>query len=495
MSAHAPILCILIPFLTALFVCLAGRKYPLICLPLTLLALLASLVAASSSLMQAVQHDSLNYYIAGWAPPFGIHYRVDILNGLVLIVVAATALLAAVYSHRSLPKEFAETPSKIPLYYTLYLLLATGLLGMTITADAFNLYVLLEISSLTTYALIAIRQGRAVMACFQYIMMGTIGASFYLLGVGYLYIKTGTLNMLDIHEVIMAADLIDSTSIKVAFILILVGVWIKMAFFPLHGWLPNAYTFSPSSTGAVLAPLMTKVTIYVMLRMMLTVFGMDYLLAINWSGVIVALASIAIIAGSVFALAQRDLKKMLCYLIISEVGYMVGGAWLLNEPGMTGAIYHIIADALMTLCLFLAAGAIIFKTEDHDFDALPRLFARMPLTMTGFTVGALSMIGLPPTCGFVSKWYLVKGGIAAAEYGFVAALIAASLINAVLFFRLFEIAYFKADGQDERPVERNEAPGTMLAPLLTVSLSLILAGLFNGPIISIIQQFVAGVLP
>jgi multicomponent Na+:H+ antiporter subunit D len=242
---------------------------------------------------------------------------------------------------------------------------------------------------------------------------------------------------------------------------------------------------------------MTKVTVYVMLRMMLTVFGIDYLVAIGWSSLVVGIAVLAIVAGSLFALAQRDLKKMLCYLIISEVGYMVGGAWLLNESGMIGAIYHIVSDALMTLCLFLAAGAIITRTRDHDLSAMKGLYGRMPLTMVGFTVGGLSMIGLPPTCGFVSKWYLIRGGIESGQWHYVAALLFASLINVVLFFRIFELAYFQLDedqdghGAHTSPA-REEAPLSMLFPLLTVAASLLVVGIFNERIVGLIRIYISG---
>ena len=497
MNPQAPILIILFPFFAALLICVAGQERPRVCFVLTVTSLLGALLTAAVVFAQVIAEGPVDYLLGGWPPPYGIQYRIDVLNGLVLIVVTSVALLSAIYSLTSLPDDFSNNPRKIPLYYSLYLLLVTGLLGMTITMDAFNLYVLLEISSLTTYALIAIRRGRAVMAAFHYIIMGTIGASFYLLGVGYIYIKTGTLNMLDIHAIITESGLGDSTSILVAFILIMVGVWIKMAFFPLHGWLPNAYTFAPSTSGSVLAPLMTKVTVYVMLRMMLTVFGIDYLVAIGWSSLVVGIAVLAIVAGSLFALAQRDLKKMLCYLIISEVGYMVGGAWLLNESGMIGAVYHIVSDALMTLCLFLAAGAIITRTRDHDLSAMKGLYGRMPLTMVGFTVGGLSMIGLPPTCGFVSKWYLIRGGIESGQWHYVAALLFASLINVVLFFRIFELAYFQLDedqdghGAHTSPA-REEAPLSMLFPLLTVAASLLVVGIFNERIVGLIRIYISG---
>ncbi len=219
-------------------------------------------------------------------------------------------MLTAFYSFRRVQEDKTE---KAPLFYALYLLLVMGLSGMVITGDAFNLYVLLEVSSLTSYVLIAMgKSRRASVAAFNYIIMGTIGASFYLLGVGYLYLRTGTLNMVEIHHAIATlSETGTSSTIVVAFVMIIVGVMIKMAFFPLFGWLPNAYSYCPSSTSCVLAPLMTKVSVYVMIRMMLTVFGAEWVFEnLQYTQWMVVMAIIAILAGSVMALAQVELKKM-----------------------------------------------------------------------------------------------------------------------------------------------------------------------------------------
>jgi multicomponent Na+:H+ antiporter subunit D len=357
---------------------------------------------------------------------------------------------------------------------------------MTITGDAFNLYVLLEISALTTYGLVAVGQDRALLASFNYIMLGTIGASFYLLGVGHLYIMTGSLNMADLAGILPA--LYQSPAILVAFILIMVGVWAKMAFFPLHTWLPNSYTYAPTATGTLIAPLMTKVSVYIMLRMMLTVFTPAFAFrSAAFSNIIVWLAVLAIVFGSLLALAQRDFRKMLAYLIVAEVGYMVGGAWLANRLGLTGAILHILNDALMTLCLFLAAGAIVYRTGSQRLADLKGLFGKMPLTMTAFTVGGLSMIGVPPTAGFFSKWYLILGAIEAGRWEFLAALLFSSLVNAILFFRIFEIAFFEKTGavgdHGHHGAKVEEAPWSMLAPLLLVAVGLIVVGIYSGTIV------------
>jgi multicomponent Na+:H+ antiporter subunit D len=480
-SAQLPILIVALPLLGAFVTLLAGQFDRRLCLPLTLLALTGSGWCAWRTLARVVAAGPIRYHLGNWPPPVGIEYAVDHLNGLVLLVIAVVALLAALATGKSVEREL---PTRIALFYGLYLLLVTGLLGMTVTGDAFNLYVLLEISALTTYGLVAVGRERALLAGFNYLMLGTIGASFYLLGVGHLYIKTGSLNMADLAGLLPA--LYQSPAIQVAFVLIMVGIWTKMAFFPLHTWLPNSYTHAPTATGCLIAPLMTKVSVYIMLRMMFSVFTPAFTFqSPALSGTVVWLAVLAIVGGSLLALAQRDFKKMLSYLIVAEVGYMVGGAWLANRLGLTGAILHIMNDALMTLCLFLAAGAIVYRTGGQRFEDLRGLFGRMPLTMAAFAVGGLSMIGVPPTAGFFSKWYLILGGIEAGRWEFVAALIFSSLVNAVLFFRIFELAYFEKGDEPGHhgAVKIEEAPWSMLAPLLLTAGALLVVGLYSGSIV------------
>ncbi|MGB6290905.1 MAG: proton-conducting transporter membrane subunit, partial [Desulfobulbales bacterium] len=424
---QAPALLVIIPLLSALLVNMVGlinRRY---CFPVAVLAILGSFAASLITLIQVMKTGPISYRLGGWPPPFGIEYVIDHFNALVLVTVSFVSLLAVIFSKESIKQEL---PEKIPQFYTLFVLLVTGLLGMTVTGDAFNLYVLLEISALTGYALIALGDNRALVASFNYVILGTIGASFYLLGVGHLYIMTGSLNMANLLTIL--PDLYSLNAIFIALLLILVGTWIKMAFFPMHGWLPNAYTYAPSAAGCLVAPLVTKVSVYIMIRIMLSVFSVEYVYEVaGLSETIVWMAVIAIISGSILALAQTDFKKMLTYLIVAEVGYMVGGAWLASSTGLTGAILHIVNDALMTLCLFIFAGIVIYKKGGQQLQDLAGLYKKMPVTMAAFTVGALSMIGVPPTAGFFSKWYLILGAIDAGKYHFMAALLFSSLVNAI----------------------------------------------------------------
>jgi multicomponent Na+:H+ antiporter subunit D len=518
MGEQLPALVVLIPMFTAMAVILVGLRWRGMCFPLTMAGLVLTLGAALGIMKQVMVEGPVDYFMGGWARPLGIgiQLRVDELNALVLLVIATVAVIVGVYSYRR--EVDVKAPAKTAPFYTLFLLLVTGLSGITVTGDAFNLFVLLEVTSLTSYALIAMGASkRGKVAAFNYVIMGTIGASFYLLGVGYLYIRTGTLNMMDIQATIAAQDLYGSTTIVVAFLLMLVGVFIKMAFFPLYGWLPNAYSYCPPTTSCILAPLMTKVSIYIMIRIMLGIFGAEYVFRAHGSELVVWLAVLAILAGSVLALAQVELKKMLCYLIVAEVGYMVGGAWLANHWGMVGTVYHIVSDAFMTLCLFLGASIFWTRLGLRRIDELEGLFKKMPWTMGAFVVGGLAMIGVPPTCGFFSKWYLVRGGIEAGRWEYVVALLISSLVNAVLFFRIFEVAYFgrkpaeghgHGNGEEKPPFDvaqgrldtnghegggRIRVPVTSVAAILVAAGVIILLGVFNGEVVSLIERGLEGI--
>ena len=490
-SAQFPILLVAVPLLSAFILNIAGwfnKKY---CLPIVIVALVGSVYASFGTLFTVLEEGTIRYRLGAWLPPFGIEYVVDHLNGLVLCIVSSVGLITAIYSKRSVEQEL---PEKVPQFYTLYILLVTGLLGITVTGDAFNLYVLLEIAALTAYALLAVGEDRAVLSSFHYVIMGTIGACFYLLGVGFLYIKTGSLNMIDLHGLL--PELFGSNVIVVGFAMIMIGVWVKMAFFPLHGWLPNAYTYAPSATSCLVAPLMTKVSVYVMIRIMFSVFSPEFTFEVlAFRHIIVWLAVVAIIAGSLLALVQTDFKKMLTYVVVAEVGYMAGGVWLANTAAITGAILHILNDALMTLCLFMTAGIIVYKTKGHQFEHLKGLYRTMPFTMTAFTVGVLSMMGVPPTCGFFSKWYLILGAIRAEHWVFMGALLFSSLVNAVLFFRIIEIAFFEpftdhhAHGHDHQPEPIDEAPLSMVVPLWIVAAALVIVGMYTSGIVTKVIQF------
>jgi len=304
MAPHYPALLVAAPLLSAFVISAAGWINHKWCFPIAIAALTVSTWSSVALLLRVLKEGVIHYHLGGWAPPWGIAYYVDYLSALVLPVVCIAALINLIACKRSVANQFER---KVGAFYTLYVLFFTGLLGIVITGDAFNLYVLLEIAALTGYGLIAMGEEQAPLATLNYLYMGTIGACFYLLGVGYLYIVTGSLNMVDIAR--MLPPLYHSRAVLTAFVICMVGIWIKMGLFPLHAWLPNAYTYAPSASSSLVAPLMTKVMIYVMIRLMFTVFTPYYVFDIlDVRDSIVWISVIAIVMGAVLALQQKTPK-------------------------------------------------------------------------------------------------------------------------------------------------------------------------------------------
>ena len=346
----------------------------------------------------------------------------------------------------------------------------------------------MEIAALSSYALIAYGRGRAYMAAFNYLIMGTMGACLYLLGVGFFFAKTGTLNIDDVSTII--PELGQSQALFVGFVLILLGACAKMAFFPFHGWLPNSYAYAPTASTALLAPLATKVSVYAMLRIMVTVYSIDYIIhSPATQSLVLYLSSISIVAASFFSLTQTNLKKLAAYFVLSEIGYMVGGAWLANKPGLTGAMVHVVADAAMTSALFMAIGCIVYRLGQAQLDDLKGVFFKMPVTMAAFVVTMAALIGVPPTCGFFSKWYLIQGAAQAGVWHFVAALLLSSLVKAIILFRIIEIGYNRVPHpaiEGNPAIPRNEAPLSMLIPTVAMALGLIALGLGTSTLVNTI---------
>jgi len=485
-----PILIIVVPLISSFLVPLIGWWKKNLCYPLAIAAVTMCVVSSIAILNMVIEQGTIHYYLGSWDPPWGIEYVIDHLNAYVAIIVSVISLIVVISSKRSVEQEL---PEKIVYFYCMFLLQVTGLLGIVVTGDMFNLYVFLEIASLAGYALIAIGEDGAPFASFNYVIFGTIGACFYLLGVGYLYIVTGSLNMVDLSQIL--PNLYNSKAVLVAFAFLMVGVGIKMALFPLHVWLPDAYTYAPSAVSSLVAPLMTKVGAYVMIRVMFTVFEPYFSIeVVPVTAVLSWIASIAIIFGCILALGQTDLKRMLAYVLVAEVGYIALGVGLANKLGLTGAILHILNDAFMMAGLFLVVGAIMYKIGIRNIYQFRYLHKRMPLTMAAFTIIGLSVIGIPPTCGFFSKWYLVLGAIDAQKWIFVAVLLISSLLNAILFFRVIENAYFEPgayahDGGSPEGITMEEAPLSMLVPIFIIVAGILILGIFSGKIISAIIQF------
>ncbi|HEX6268284.1 MAG TPA: proton-conducting transporter membrane subunit, partial [Burkholderiales bacterium] len=271
----------------------------------------ACLAIAIGLALRVAEGGTLSYALGSWQPPWGIEYRVDALNAFVLVLVSLVAALVAPYARQSIAAEIEA--DREYLLYAMYCLCLAGLLGMAITGDAFNLFVFLEVSSLSMYVMIALGpQRKALVASYQYLLMGTVGATFYVIGVGLLYLKTGTLNLADMAERLRAVEELRPVLAALAFIT--VGMGLKLALFPLHQWLPNAYAYSPSMVSAFVAATGTKVAVYVVLRFYFSVFDPAPIFErLPTREVFIALSVAAMVTASVVALFERDVKRLFAY--------------------------------------------------------------------------------------------------------------------------------------------------------------------------------------
>lgn len=454
---HLPILQVVLPLLAAPLCLLlrhASRSYWLALVTSWLAFLIAVLL-----LRQTLAIGPLSYEIGGWAPPWGIEYRIDVLNAFVLLFVTGLGAVVATAASPSVAREIGT--DRAHLFYCCFLLFETGLLGVAATGDAFNLFVFLEIASLASYVLVSLgRDRRALTAAYRYLILGTVGATFYLIGIGLLYQATGTLNFADLAERVPLLS--DSRTIRAAFAFLTVGISLKLALFPLHLWLPNAYAFAPSVVTALLAGTATKVALYVLLRIFFTLFGDSFSFgAMPVEVILVPLAVAAVFVGSAAAIFEQNVKRMLAYSSIAQIGYMVLGIALATVLGLTGGIVHMFNHAVIKTALFLALACAVWRVGPPTLDAIAGLGRRMPLTMAAFVVAGMSLIGVPGTAGFVSKWYLVIGALERDWWWIALVIIAGSLLSVVYVWRIIEVAYFRPvpDGAPS-----GEAPLRMLVP-------------------------------
>ena len=455
-----PILQVIVPLVTAPL-CLVVPRARWAWL-LAFAACLASLLTSAALLHQVLASGEAIYEIGGWPAPWGIAYRIDGLSAFLLLIVSAIGALVLLSGHRALTHEIA--PSKQRIFYVAYLLCVGGQLGIVATGDLFNVFVFLEISSLASYILIALASGRrSLLASYQYLIPGTIGATFILMGIGLLYAMTGTLNMQDLAE--RLPELTNSRSVFSAFVLLLIGCALKLALFPLHQWLPGAYTYAPSPVSALLAATATKVAFYLMVRLLYSVFGVDYAFAgdlLPWTLYLLAIAGIFV--ASILAIRQENVKRMLAYSSVAQVGYLVLGLALNSVAALSASLMHLFNHALMKSTLFLALGVVTLRVGGSCLKDLAGLGRQMPWTVATLVIGGASLIGMPFTAGFISKWHLVEAALEQDRWLTAVLVLASSLLAVVYVGRMIETACFRR-APTGTPERVREVPSIALAPV------------------------------
>lgn len=451
-TPHLPVLQVIIALIAAPL-CVILRQGTLSWLLATLVCFLSFLISCIL-FNQVLTEGVISYALGGWLSPWGIEYRLDKLTVFMLLVINGVAAIVLLGAKASIANEISS--DRLYLFYTAFLLNLTGILGVIVTGDAFNLFVFIEIASLSSYAMISIgRDRRGLYAAFKYLVFGTIGASFILISVGLLYAVTGTLNMVDIFQ--RLPDVENTRTLMTALVFFVVGIGIKAAIFPLHLWLPDAYSYSPSIVSTFLAGTTTKVFIYVLIRFIFSVFGYEIVFEqAVFNYLLMLLACAGILYGSYLAIKQDSLKRLLAYSSIAQLGYMLLGISLATEAGLAAGLIHIFNHAIIKVTLFLSVVTIIFYTKTDSISRLAGLFKTMPLVMLAFFIAGLSLIGVPMTAGFVSKWYLIKASFEAGYWGLVLVIVFSSVLAIIYIWKFVEVAYFKSPENEVVTLDSNQ---------------------------------------
>ena len=480
MSHQLPAILFLLPLFAAIsmpVVCLKHRHWSQ---PISLAILAAMVLVSILNLHNVVNHGEVRYAFSGWTAPLGIEWVADGLASVILVLLSGLGLLGVVFTGPTSPKALG---GRIVHYYTLILLFFSALTGIVFARDLFNLFVFLEVAAISSYALIGVAGGRALFAAFRYLILGTIGASIYLLGVSYLYAVTGTLNMADMADKL--PFLLGSKALVGGLLFIFIGLGIKMALVPFHAWMPEAYAYAPDSVSPILASLLTKIAllawvriIYWVLNASIVVYGIPILL------LVAVLGALAAVIGASLALAQRDLKMMFAYGGISHIGIILIGIGQGNQTGFVGGVFYLLNDAVMQAALFFLAGVAFCHYGVRTIDDIGRVGKQAPWLTGSLIVIALGMVGLPPTGGFFGKWNIILGALEAGNYVSVAAVVLSTLLTLAYFVKLFEGIFRQTSTRLD--VQFGEIPLSFKMTLGVTSAAIMLLGLFSSPIVQLL---------
>jgi len=477
MIDQLPALQVMLPLVVAPIIVLI--RHPYWSWLLTVITSFAAMWVSWLLLGQVANGEVIRYAIGGWEAPTGIEFYIDRVNAGVALLVSGLSSIVLVYSYHSIKRSVDS--SRHYLFYSGWLLCLTGLIGMVITGDAFNVFVFLEISSLSTYMLIAFGSDRrALVASFRYLVLGSVGASFILLGIGFLYAATGTLNMVDLATRVPESE--SPRAVLVAFSFLTVGLMIKAAVFPLHGWLLNAYHHAPIAVTAFLAGTATKVSLYILVRMFFSIFGDEYSFSqmlLNW--VLLPAAIVAFISMSLVAIYQTDLRRMLAYSSVAQIGYILAGISLATQSGLTAAVVHMFNHGVVKATLFMSVGCILYRVGHAHIPSLDSMMSRMPFTVTAFILSGLGLVGVPLTVGFISKFTLIQALLAEGWWPAAALILVSSVLATVYIGRVIYLMLFReARGASIASEGHREVPLLMLMPMYVLLAIGLYMGVFGG---------------
>jgi len=452
---NLPILVVLTPLMMSLIVVLISNNF--LSWLLTLFTTLITLIFSLLLYQEVYLHTAISYALGNWVPPLGIEYLIDKVSIIPIIIIALISFLATFFASKIMPAEINN--SSISKVYSLWLLAIAGLIGLVTTGDAFNLFVFLEISSLASVALVAMggqKDKQALVAAYNYLILGAIGATFYVIGVGLLYGITGTLNLADLSDRI--AEISDNKALIAGFGFMVIGIMVKAAVFPLHIWLPRAYAYAPSAVSVLLAATATKASLYILARILFSVFDIsDNLITYTLQYIILPLSILAMFAGTIMAIYEKDIKRLLAHSSIAQIGYITLAFAIGTKASVAAGFIHLFNHALIKGALFMAITSMGFYINKRiTINNLSGLGRAMPITFICFVICSLSLAGIPLTAGFISKLYIIKASISADGIWIAFLILASSALSVVYLWKMIEALWFHESPKDPKIKEKPE---------------------------------------
>jgi len=465
---------VIVPLAGAFIVAMVPRRLGKVADILANLCCLAILVGAVTV---CVRGFTGVYYVGNWPVPVGISMVLDGFSGLMLLTIAVITAASALYA-----VPYMEQFTWKSKFYSLFLLMVAGMNGVVLSGDFFNLFVFLEIASISSYALVGYGcRHEELEATFKYLTLGNLGALFVLLGVAFVYGTTGTLNMADFS--IRTAGLVNNGTL-VALALFLIGFGLKAALVPMHAWLPDAHPAAPTPISAMLSGVFIKATgVYALIRVSMNVFPHSHLT----QEALLVLGGLSMVVGVFMAIGQWDFKRLLAYHSISQIGYVVLGFGLGTPLGVLGGMYHLINHAAFKSLLFLGAGAVEYRTGTRQLRQMGGLRERMPVTAGTTLAASLAISGIPPFNGFFSKVIIIWAAVEAGRYGYAIAAVIVSVMTIASFMKVQKYAFFGRLKEAWRNIR--EVPFAMQAVLVVMAvLCLLMSALILPPLREVVLQ-------
>ncbi len=478
-----PLLIILILLISALGAAIIKSKA--IIKGISITSMIICIILSGFTLSYVSRHGEFTYRIGHWDAPWGIEFKIGNIEGIMSLLFTVVSALIIWYSFYSIHKDVKE--NKIGLFYLLINILIGALLGIIFSNDIFNCFVFIEISTLASCGIVVIKDKKEnIKAALKYLITSTLGSGLFLMGIAFLYSITGNLNMTFAHKELLNVYENYSQTILIMLSLFAVGLGVKSAMFPLHTWLPDAHSSAPASSSAILSSLVLKAFVILLIKILYRVFGLEIISQFRVLDIIMIAGTAGMILGSVLAIMQKDIKRMIAYSSVAQMGYIFMGIGIGNEIGLIIAIYHIIGHAITKSALFLSVGNIMDRTGKRELKDLKGIGKEMPAAMGIFTIGALSMVGIPVLPGFISKWYLALAAIDSHKLILVGAILLSSLLNAVYYFPVVINAYFGEENLKDKAFNSKQKPLIEIAPLFILIAGVICVGLASRVIMNLI---------